>query len=303
MNLKGTFQVGNLTIHQLSDGANYGVRQSWWTSLEGPVDPSVWVPVLGVEDAERLFPVNFGCFAVIGDGQVTLVDTGNGVVAKGREGMEGGGEMLDRLFEVGLKTTDVTRIVQTHLHSDHCGWLVKDDGGELTFPNATVYLHENELKYWTGPASDDNRMNPFVRTRINPWVAAGKVVTFDKELAISDALTAIPTPGHTPGHSSLLVASEGKHALLLGDVAHHPVHVEHPEWVPIIDQDRPASIASRKKMWALAVEKDALITAPHMPIVTLGRVRPRGDGYSYTAIRTPDGWNRERPTDYTGYPK
>ncbi len=303
MNLKGTFQVGKLTIHQLSDGANYGVRQSWWTAIEGPVDPATWTPVLGVEDAERLFPVNFGCFAVTGDGHVTLVDTGNGVVAKGREGMEGGGEMLDRLFEVGITVADVDRIVQTHLHSDHCGWLVEDDSGKLTFPNATVYLHEKELEYWTGPASDENRMNPFVRTRINPWKAAGKVVTFDKEYVLSDAMTALPTPGHTPGHSSLLLASEGKHALLLGDVAHHPIHIEHPEWVPSIDLDRPSSIESRKRMWALAVEKDALITAPHMPIVTLGRVRKRGEGYSYTAIRTPDGWNRERATDYTGYPQ
>jgi glyoxylase-like metal-dependent hydrolase (beta-lactamase superfamily II) len=281
--LSGSFTVGALTIHHVSDGAEQARRDSWFNGI----DPSVWAPAVGVDGADALFPVNYGAFVITGDGRVTLVDTGFGSPARGRAGLQGGGELLERLAEIGVDRGDVDLVVQTHLHSDHCGWLVHDDGATLSFPNATVYVHEKELAYWTTGASDGNPMSPFVRSRVVPVRAAGRLSTFDRSFAVSPAVTAVPTPGHTPGHSSVLVVSNGAHALLLGDVAHHPIHLEHHDWLPRIDLDPPESIRSRQKMAALAVERDALVTAPHMPIVTLGRVRRAGAGYRYVPERVP----------------
>lgn len=291
--LSGTFRVGDLTVHQISDGASSGPRQSWFTGI----DPSVWAPALGVGGADWLFPVNFGGFVVTGDGHVTLVDTGFGAPARGRDGMEGGGQMLDRLAELGIRPEDVDRVAQTHLHSDHCGWLIEDDGGPPTFPNADVYVHEQELAYWTTEASAADPMQAFVQSRIDPVRTADRVRTFDREFPLSDHITLLPTPGHTPGHTSLLLASEGQHALLLGDVAHHPIHLERHDWLPQIDLDPPESIRSRRRMAELAVERNALVTAPHMPVLTLGRVLRSGEGFAYQAVQTPDGWNRERRAD------
>lgn len=282
--LSGTFQVGDLTVAQLSDGVERGPRQSWFTGIA----PEVWTPVLGVESADSLFTVNYGAFVVIGDGHVTLVDSGFGAPPRDR-GWPGGGEMLQRLAELGIQRTDVDRIVQTHLHTDHCAWLIDDeDGGSITFPNATVYLHERELAYWTGPESDGNNMAPFARSRMEPLVDAGRVTTFDAEFDVSEGITAIPTPGHTPGHCSVMVTSQGEHALLLGDVAHHPVHLERHDWLPQIDLDPAESTCSRARMAALAADRDALVTAPHMPILTLGRVRRRGDGFEYVPVLAPE---------------
>ena len=281
--LSETFRVGNLMVSQFSDGVMTGPRQSWFNGI----DPAIWMPVLGVTSPDTPFPVNFGGFVVTGDGHVTLIDSGWGVPARTMANMTGGGQMLERLAELGIQPGDVDRIVQTHLHSDHCGWLVEDAGGQLTFPNATVYLHVRELEYWTSAASDDNQMAPFTRSRIGPVQAAGRVQTFDGEFAVSEAVTALPTPGHTPGHSSVLLTSGGEHVLLLGDVAHHPVHLEHHDWLPVIDLDPPESIRSRGKMAALAAERNALVTAPHMPILTLGRVRRVENGYKYEPERAP----------------
>lgn len=291
--LSGTFRVGDLTVHQLCDGTNSGVRQSWFTGI----DPAEWTAATGVADENWLFPVNFGGFVVTGDGHVTVIDTGFGKPAIGREGMEGGGGMLDRLAEIGIRREDVDRVMQTHLHIDHCGWLLEDDGGPPAFPNATVYVHQKEVEYWTTSASDGNGMQAFAQSRINPLIDQGKVSMFDAEHALSEKITLLPTPGHTPGHTSLLLASEGEHALLLGDVAHHPVHLMQHDWLPIIDLDPAESARSRRKMAELAVEKNALVTAPHMPILTLGRLFKKGDGFIYQAVQTPDGWNRERRAD------
>jgi glyoxylase-like metal-dependent hydrolase (beta-lactamase superfamily II) len=282
--LSGSFRVGKLTVVAISDGAEEGPRQRWFNGI----DPAVLMPALGISSPDISLPANFGGFVVTGDGHVTLIDTGFGLPGQKRAGTIAGGRMLERLAELGIRPADVDRIMQTHLHFDHCGWLIEDDGGKLTFPNATVYLHRRELEYWTSAESDDNRLAAFARSRIEPVCAAGRVQVFDREFALSEALTALPTPGHTPGHSSVLLTSDGDHALLLGDVAHHPIHLDHPDWVPEIDLDPHESIRSRRKMAALAVERNALVTAPHMPILTLCRVRRAGRGYTYEIVQAGD---------------
>jgi glyoxylase-like metal-dependent hydrolase (beta-lactamase superfamily II) len=286
--LSGAFSVGSLTIHQLSDGAERARRATWFNGI----DPMVWAPAVGVSDSGALFSINYGCFAITGGGQVTLVDTGAGSRALQREGVEGAGQMMKRLAGIGIGRSDIDVVLQTHMHADHCGWLVDDDRETLGFPNANVYLHASELEYWTTPPSDDNPMSPFVRSRIEPVRAAGRISTFDHQCEVTAEVTAIPTPGHTPGHISVLVQSDGASALLLGDVAHHPIHLEHHDWLPRIDMDPQESIRSRGRMAALAVETDAIVTAPHMPILTLGRVIRVANQYKYISVQTPADHHR-----------
>ena len=108
--------------------------------------------------------------------------------------------------------------------------------------------------------------------------------TFDGEHAVSDALTMVPTPGHTPGHCSVMLASQGEHLLILGDAAHHPVHLEHHDWIPGVDIDKAESRRSRAKLAALAADRDAVVTGGHFPILTLGKVRRVETGYRWEAL-------------------
>jgi glyoxylase-like metal-dependent hydrolase (beta-lactamase superfamily II) len=284
--LSGSFRIGRLTIHHLSDGAEKARRDSWFSGI----DPAIWAPAVGVAGPDALFSVNYGGFAITGDDHVTLIDTGFGAPARARAELEGGGEMMERLAEAGIRAKDVDLVVETHLHTDHCGWLVGDDGQTFGLPKATVYVHESELEYWTTARSDRNTMSALVRKRIEVVRAAGAIRTFGSEVALSDSVTVLPTPGHTPGHSSVLVTSEGQHALLLGDVAHHPIHLEHHDWLPRIDLDPAESIRSRAKMAALAVQTNAVVTAPHMPILTLGRLQKLGGSYRFTGVAPPDAF-------------
>jgi glyoxylase-like metal-dependent hydrolase (beta-lactamase superfamily II) len=95
----------------------------------------------------------------------------------------------------------------------------------------------------------------------------------------------VPTLGHTPGHTSYIVACGGGHLLITGDAAHHPVHFEHPDWVPGVDLEPERSKASRGVLSALAVERDALVTGGHFPILTLGRLRRTPDGYAWEYVQ------------------
>lgn len=287
------FQVGDLIVHQVSDALVAGSRQSWFAG----VDPAVWVPRVGVPGQDWEFPINFGAFLVQGDGHVTLIDTGIGSDQAGGliDGASGRGRMMETLMQLGVAATDVDQIVQTHMHADHCGWLTEENG-ELTFPNATVYLHRREFEYWSTSAADGDPMCRYVRQQIAPVQNAGLLHLFEEAAySVAPSLTCLFSPGHTPGHISVLIDGGASKALLLGDVAHHPIHLECHDWLPEIDLDPEESTRSRARMCDIAIEYDALVTAPHMPPLTLGRLRRRADGsVEYLAVATPDGWCREQ---------
>ena len=273
--LRETFGVGDLTVHALSDGVGQRAPATWFDGIA----PEVWSAAMGLASADETVPVNFGSFLIVGDGHTTLIDTGWGVEGRSM-GLEGGGGLLDRLAEVGIAREAVDRVVHTHLHGDHVGWNV-DEAGAPTFPNATMYVHRTDLEFWTGPEGLASRFGDAIRRCVLPLVAAGRFETFEGEAMLSSALTAIPAPGHTPGHSAMLLASGGAQVLVMGDAAHHPVHLEHHDWIPGVDLDPAESRRTRARLAALAADRAALVTGGHFPIPTFGRVRRVEGGYRF----------------------
>jgi len=283
--LLDSFRVGRLTVSMASDGTASAPRgPSWFTGI----DPADWMPAVGVETPDAPLPVNFGAFVITGDDHVTLVDCGFGEMGLANKAMIGAGGTLDRLRELGIEPGDVDRIIQTHLHADHCGWLIGVDGDDsLTFPNATVYCSTAEVDYWESPAADKNLAPGYTRARLAAVRAAGKLETFDGALQLSDEIEILPTPGHTPGHVSVKVASEDSTVLLLGDVAHHCVHLEKHGWLQNFDVDPATSTATRGRIVGLAADEKMMVTAPHMPILTLVTMHRTDDGFAYQPCEVP----------------
>jgi glyoxylase-like metal-dependent hydrolase (beta-lactamase superfamily II) len=283
------FDVGEARVTMVSDGVSMAPRgPSWFTGI----DPAEWMPVVGVDSPEALFPVNFGAFLIQHRGTTTLVDSGFGELAANNADMDGGGGMLERLASIGVEPADVDRIIQTHLHADHCGWLVRSTKDpEPVFPRAEVVIHADEVAYWRSDAAEDNLAPAYTRARLDAVAEAGLLVEIDGSENADECIEIVPTPGHTPGHVSVIVRSGGETAFLLGDVAHHCVHFEKHSWLQNYDVDPPTSIATRGRMAAMAVEEDALVTAPHLPALTLVRleradVEPSSSdsGYRYSPV-------------------
>jgi glyoxylase-like metal-dependent hydrolase (beta-lactamase superfamily II) len=241
------------------------------------VDPELWTKAVGLSDRTELAPFNYGCFLIRESDRTTLVDTGYGA-ARRDASVAGSGGLLQRLAAAGVRPEDVDEIVHTHLHSDHCGWDVNDDaGGAITFPRARILVAQVELDHWLGPPTDSHVNIAYIRSRIRPVLDAGLVRATSGDYGVSRAIATVRTPGHTPGHCSVVVSSAGRKLLITGDVTHHPVHFEHPTWLPMVDVDRVASVQSRQKLAEVAIAERMLITGGHYPILTLGHLQRLGD--------------------------
>ena len=282
--LSARFAVGAVRVAALSDGAPDRALGGFFHGIGA----DEWTKALGITDPEQPVPFNFGTF-LLRDGQRTvLVDSGWGPAARDM-GFPGGGQLLDRLAELEVRPEDVDVLVHTHLHPDHCGWNSTGDDGSPSpvFPNATVVLSQKELEYWLHPALNENERAQVARRAVLPAQTANRIETFEGEHEIAPGITAVPTPGHTPGHISLMLASQGEHLLITGDAAHHPTHFEHHDWIPGVDVDPAESTRSRRKLSELAVERDALVTSGHFPILTLGRIRRVDTGYRWEPASPP----------------
>ena len=226
-------------------------------------------PALSSTDEWRI-PVN--AVLIRGAGRTLLVDTGLG--PEPRAFMPGAGaRLLADLARAGASADEVDLVVHTHLHVDHVGW----DG---SFPNARYAVSADEWSYFM--SEDSLAKRPHLRDRVEPLRDAGSVVLVDGELEIAPGVRLVSTPGHTPGHASVFIESEGKELVVLGDVVVHDLQLGDPDLAYVSDHDPELSAATRKQVLAQLAERgtDVIVGHFHGP----GRFSRNGEGFSWSSL-------------------
>lgn len=278
--LSAQFSIGSVRIAALSDGVPMRDMGPFFHGI----DRDVWTSELGLGPNEMI-PFNFGAFLVQDGQRNILIDSGMGpgVFEEGTPGMDG---LLDRLRDLDVQPEDIDVLFHTHLHRDHVGWNVTGEGAEEVdnFPNATVVVSQREIDYWFHPAVVIGERGQTAQRGLSRALDDGRVVTFEGEYEFTPGLTTVPTPGHTPGHNSVMITSQGEHLLILGDLTHHWKMLEHHDWVASVDVDPAETTRSRKKACEVAIEHNALVTAHHFDIPTLGRIHRLDDGYRFEIV-------------------
>lgn len=192
-------------------------------------------------------------YVVEADGRRILVDTGLGNGKRGRH-IPAWNDLdtpyLFKLSEAGFAPETIDTVICTHLHVDHVGWNTRLSGGEWvpTFSRARYLFGRTEYDYWSKPDVSEEQRAVFADS-VKPVVEAGQCELIADEYRISESVSTFPTPGHSPGHLSLLIRSGGEDAALLGDVAHHPCQFEHPDWSSSFDFDPAGSARTRERVF------------------------------------------------------
>jgi len=188
-------------------------------------------------------------------------------------------EFLARLGEAGWTREGVDAVVCTHLHVDHVGWNTMRVEGRWvpTFPNARYLIGRQEYEHWRGETGGEPEA--ILADSVQPIFEAGLAELVEMDHRISPELRLAPTPGHTPGHVSVLINSEGERAMITGDIMHHPCQIAHPDWAPGFDSDRAAAETTRRRVLGEVADQPVLVIGTHFAAPTAGRVRRDGDAF------------------------
>ncbi|MVW70935.1 MBL fold metallo-hydrolase [Bordetella sp. 15P40C-2] len=174
---------------------------------------------------------------------------------------------LSRLAEAGARPEDIDFVLCTHLHADHIGWNTQLINGRWvpTFPNAKYVFSRREHAYWEEKlaASPNGPHTLAYQDSVLPVIEAGQALIVDDYAEIADCLVLAPAPGHTPGHVAIWLKSDGEHAVLTGDILHHPIQVKYPSWSCFGCQDQVQSAVTRRRVLEQACERHALLLPGH----------------------------------------
>lgn len=245
-------------------------------------------------DAEGRIGMRVQAFVVEVDGRLVVVDpcVGNGKTRELAYWNDQTWPFMERFEAAGFDRADVDMVVHTHLHVDHVGWdtHLLDGHWVPTFARARHVYVASELE---AQAADDGIEARRIRDdSIVPIFEADLADIVEADADLGAGLRLAPTPGHTPGHASLWLASGGRTALLTGDVIHHPVQCAEPALGFASDGDAVLARATRQATLAAAVSADALVLGTHFPTLPGGRVAPDGEAWRFvpepgTAVDQP----------------
>ncbi|MEM1302143.1 MAG: MBL fold metallo-hydrolase [Pseudomonadota bacterium] len=228
--------------------------------------------------AERLTPeCNLALYL---DGENTvLFDVGSGP-----DFMPSAGTVVDSLNALGLSPEDITHVLFTHAHPDHI-WGLLDDFDEPLFHEATYMMGRAEWDFWWDPETvnmiGDARMPFAVGAKRRMEIIEDAVILFDDGDEVLPGISALATPGHTPGHMAFEIAGG---ALVVGDaIGNHHVALRRPDWLSGPDQDPQTAVATRRMLLDRLITDDLTVVGFHLPNGGMGRISRRSDGFYYEA--------------------
>lgn len=188
---------------------------------------------------------------------------------------------LDGLAALGLRPENIDYVLCTHMHVDHVGWNTRllDGRWVPTFPNAKYVFSKKEYDYWL--AEHEKSPLNHLQDSVLPIVAAKQALMVRSDHALDDEVWLEPTPGHTPDHFAVRLASAGAHAVFSGDLMHSPIQCRHPEWRARPDFDAQQARNTRRAFMERYCETEVLVCTAHFPLPSAGHFVHHGDAFDF----------------------
>ena len=274
-------RIGDIVVTAISDGyldASYEFMRN--------IEPHEIERIL--KDAYRPTPprISVNAYVIHSGGRVALVDTGSADSMGPTLG-----HIPKHLAAAGIGS-EIDTILLTHMHPDHSNGLTDADGA-ARFPDVELVVAERDVDHWHDDAAMERaterqklRYFQWARAQIKPYRQRRRDATGE----VFPGVTALPLPGHTPGHTGYLVSSQGQSLLIWGDIVHVPdVQTRRPEAYMEPDSDPQAAVATRQRIFDMVATDRLLAAGMHMHFPGfLNLNRRSGGGYELV----PELWDQ-----------
>ena len=284
------YKVGDIEVTVLSDGFRMVPVNGNYLSNASADDLAKALAAAG-QPTDKM-KNTYSPIVLTTGGKRVLFDTGNGSAAAAESNNERG-TLNAGLAAAGIDRNAIDVVVISHFHADHVNGLLMPDNSKA-FPNAEIVVPEVEWTFWMDDgemsrAKGDRMVGLFKNNRnIFENGLKKKVTPYEWNKEVAPGLTAVESVGHTPGHTSYVLASGSGKVFIQSDVTNNPnPFATHPEWHAFFDQDPDVAEKTRRRVYDMVVAEKLQVQGFHYPFPGLGNVVKDGDGYRVI----PAAWN------------
>ena len=284
------YKVGDYECTSINDGArSFPMPDKWVTNV--PKDEAL-AAAEAAYMPKGMVTVPFNPQLINTGSKLILIDCGNGIATFGpTKGAVG--RTLQNLAAAGVDPKSIDIVLVSHLHPDHTNGIRALDGS-MAFPNAEIMVPAKEWEFWMSEEnaskaqSNEMMKNYFANVKKIYTGIESKVTKYDWGKEVVPGITAIATPGHTPGHTSFAVASGNSKILIQSDVTNIPeFFLRNPDWHVAYDTDPELAQQTRHKFYDMAAAEKATVVGFHFTFPSIGHVERDGNGYRLI----PSLWN------------
>jgi glyoxylase-like metal-dependent hydrolase (beta-lactamase superfamily II) len=270
-------RVGQFSITCINDAITYVDAGGAF----GLVPRALWQRLLA-PDEDNLVPMSQLCLYVEARGRRIVVDTGMGTRLTDRQRrfwrIQNEGGLLRGLAALGVAPEQIDLVINTHLHSDHCGgntrWRSPEDHTVVpTFPNAEYVVQRQEYEDASHP--NERTAATYIAENFEPLRASGQLRLLEGDTELLPGVVGMVTPGHTPGHMSVAFHDGGETALFVCDLASYAIHFERLAWMTAYDVEPLRTLETKRRMQQWALDHDATLIFVHDTQRPVGKLRRR----------------------------
>ncbi len=264
-------------VFWLDGGAHFGI-----------VPRVLWEPLITPDDQHRV-PMGLNCLLIESAGKTILVDTGLGAKHSAKQGsilsLEQGPGLVGALQKMGVEADQVDVVINTHLHHDHCGGntTFNEHGQPVpTFPRAQYWIQRLE---WADARYPNERTRAtYLEENLVPLQEHGQLRLLYGDTPITEDVRCVVTRGHTRAHQSVVIQSQGRSAIYLGDLAPWKENIERLAWTPAGDVEPLETMETKRAIQQWALEREVLLIFEHDPRITAGYLRGRGERFEVEPV-------------------
>lgn len=262
------FKLGDLEITALSDGTMpLPMAKIYQNKAEGDLQEQLDVNFLGNEPH-----ISINAYLINDGKRLVLVDAGTGSLFGPIAG-----KLISHMAKAGYKPSEVDAVVLTHIHADHTGGLTVE--GKPQYPNAKLHIAEREYDFWIKRTTNVEHTPELERdfatakAALSPYISADRISLFKDNAPPIPGFGSILRPGHTPGHSSIVISSKGENLVIWGDIIHGDyIQFDDPNVYVTFDVDGHEAVKTRAIALEDAAQQKYLVAGAHIPFPGIGHV-------------------------------